>query len=423
MTSGDSGKYDHIQGVSSTDGWLRFSAAACCQAASPLRKTTMTGKCEVTNWENLRAHGRLYYSTYVAPDDACASVDRRAWATLCGAAAELAGGSCRTACDRTADEHSRARDRVCAASAFHDWWCVLCAQIPTASTKVVLADTVDIAPVAVGCWSWGDRPTWKWTPESEADDMDAFRTAIRSGINLFDTAEKYGNGESERLLGRFIARDKVRDKVAIATKFLPLPGKTNYSEVLLDALKNSLQRLGVDFVELYQVHPACAPECPALTRSCPVQVHGPIHQVSLNTIADALAEAVRQGWTKTVGVSNYSVEEMMTVYERLRDEHGIQLATNQVEFSLTRTLPLENGMVDACRDAGIVLLAYSPLGMGRLTGKYSASNPPPSGRRFSDYKMEELEPLLDTMRRIAQHHAVPVPAVALNWVMSKGTRG
>ncbi|CEO96784.1 NADP-dependent oxidoreductase domain-containing protein [Plasmodiophora brassicae] len=274
-------------------------------------------------------------------------------------------------------------------------------RIPTASTKVVLADTVDIAPVAVGCWSWGDRPTWKWTPESEADDMDAFRTAIRSGINLFDTAEKYGNGESERLLGRFIARDKVRDKVAIATKFLPLPGKTNYSEVLLDALKNSLQRLGVDFVELYQVH-------------------GPIHQVSLNTIADALAEAVRQGWTKTVGVSNYSVEEMMTVYERLRDEHGIQLATNQVEFSLTRTLPLENGMVDACRDAGIVLLAYSPLGMGRLTGKYSASNPPPSGRRFSDYKMEELEPLLDTMRRIAQHHAVPVPAVALNWVMSKG---
>lgn len=120
--------------------------------------------------------------------------------------------------------------------------------------------------------------------------------------------------------------------------------------------------------------------------------------------------------------------------------HGVQLASNQVEYSLLRTLPEDSGLFAAMKERGIALLACaspsflaqldhdisltahtdSPLGQGRLTGKYSAANPPPSGRRFSNMPMQELEPLLETMRTTAAKHDVPVSAVALNWVICKG---
>ena len=122
-------------------------------------------------------------------------------------------------------------------------------------------------------------------------------------------------------------------------------------------------------------------------------------------------------------------------------KHGVRLASNQVEYSLLRTLPEDSGLFAAMKERGIALLACkqlpsayppkfapdlsrdtvdSPLGQGRLTGKYSAANPPPSGRRFSNMPMEQLEPLLDTMRLIAAKYDVPVSAVALNWVIAKG---
>jgi aryl-alcohol dehydrogenase-like predicted oxidoreductase len=118
--------------------------------------------------------------------------------------------------------------------------------------------------------------------------------------------------------------------------------------------------------------------------------------------------------------------------------HGIQLASNQVEYSLLRTLPEDSGLFAAMKERGVALLACtypsaprrcshtdnenlkdSPLGQGRLTGKYSAANPPPSGRRFSNMPMAQLEPLLETMRTIGKKYDVPVSAVALNWVICK----
>lgn len=85
-----------------------------------------------------------------------------------------------------------------------------------------------------------------------------------------------------------------------------------------------------------------------------------------------------------------------------------------------RRLPESSGLLAACHERGIVPLAYSPLAQGRLSGKYSSSNPPPAGRRFSDYPMEQIDPLLSVMREIAERRGVPVSAVGLNWIMSKG---
>lgn len=139
-----------------------------------------------------------------------------------------------------------------------------------------------------------------------------------------------------------------------------------------------------------------------------------------------------------MGVSNYSTAETIKVYDCLQ-KHGIQLASNQVEYSLLRRTPETSGLIAECHKRNIAILGYSPLvscrtfrnrsitfvfisiqAMGRLTGKYSKANPPPSGRNFSNVSMDELEPMLVTMRRIAEQHNVSVSSVALNYVICKG---
>jgi aryl-alcohol dehydrogenase-like predicted oxidoreductase len=101
--------------------------------------------------------------------------------------------------------------------------------------------------------------------------------------------------------------------------------------------------------------------------------------------------------------------------------HGIPLATNQVEYSLLRTMPERDGLLAACRELGVTVLAYSPLGMGRLTGKYDAANPPPGRRNFSAFPMAEVEPVLAELRRIGAAHGGRTPSqVALNWIICKG---
>jgi len=141
--------------------------------------------------------------------------------------------------------------------------------------------------------------------------------------------------------------------------------------------------------------------------------------LSFYGIADALAESVKLGLVRTVGVSNYSIDQTVRMHAALA-KHGIQLASNQVEYSLIRRYPETSGLIAKCHELGVAVLAYSPLGQGRLSGKYSAANPPSSKRRFSNYPMEELAPLLAVMERLSKEHDKPMTAVALNYVMCKG---
>ncbi|CAF0988341.1 unnamed protein product [Rotaria sordida] len=272
--------------------------------------------------------------------------------------------------------------------------------IPTAETKIKLADSILISPLVLGTWAWGDKKTWNWNEEYDVKAKEAFDMSISKGINTFDTAEMYGKGESERCIARYKTNHPNAGDIVLATKFLPFPYRISYPSSLINALRASLERLQVNCVDLYQIH-------------------GPIHLRSIEVLADALAEAVKLGLTKTVGVSNYSTDEMIKMYDRLQT-HGIQLASNQVEFSLLRRLPETSGLIAECHKRSVAVLGYSPLAMGRLTGKYSAANPPPSGRHFSNINMNELEPILETMRRIANKYNVSVSSVALNYVICKG---
>jgi aryl-alcohol dehydrogenase-like predicted oxidoreductase len=262
------------------------------------------------------------------------------------------------------------------------------------------------APLGLGTWAWGDERTWGMGGYDAGLTTDtigqAWRTSLGAGVGLIDTAEVYGTGESERIIGALLAEHpEERESLVIATKFWPAPWKLNVRRALRASLEASLDRLGLDSVDLYQLH-------------------GPISLRSSDALADALAEVVDRGLVRAVGVSNYSIKEMTRIHGHLRDR-GVPLASNQVEFSLLRRRPETSGLLAACRDLGVVPIAYSPIGQGRLTGKYSAASPPPGNRNFSDHPMEQVDVVVAELRRIGERHDGRTPSqVALRWIIQKG---
>lgn len=273
--------------------------------------------------------------------------------------------------------------------------------------RVVFGDaTVPTAPLGVGTWAWGDKSTWGmggYDPSlNESTISEAWHTSIAAGVTLFDTAEVYGDGESERIIGKLIAEEATqRSNLVIATKFMPSPWKLNVRVALREALMGSLERLGVETIDLYQIH-------------------GPVSLRSHAAMAEALASVHEEGLVKAVGVSNYSIREMGSIHAELA-ARGVRLASNQIEFSPLRQRPESSGLLGACERLGVVPLAYSPLGQGRLTGKYSAANPPPGKRTFSAHPMEQVDRVVAELRRIGLAHEGRTPGqVALRWIITKG---
>ncbi|KAF3901717.1 hypothetical protein AA313_de0200134 [Arthrobotrys entomopaga] len=209
-----------------------------------------------------------------------------------------------------------------------------------------------------------DVPARSWDYQESRDlpgIKEVWSQLNKAKLGFYDTAEGYGNTENEKIMGRLLKDTPEADRkdIIIATK-------------------------------------------------------------CIEGIAKQLAECVDLGLTKTVGVSNYNKEQMIRMHDALA-KYGVPLASNQIEFNLLRRVPESSGLLAACHERGIVPLAYSPLAMGRLTGKYNSKNPPPSGRIYGNQSWEKIDPLLDAMKEIGDKHGVPLSAVALNWTMCKGT--
>jgi aryl-alcohol dehydrogenase-like predicted oxidoreductase len=275
--------------------------------------------------------------------------------------------------------------------------------VNTILEATTLGKTDVIVPqMGVGAWAWGDRMIWGYGRDyAEADVREAFDASLEAGINFFDTAEIYGQGRSEKLLGAFIPQTK--QPVIVATKFMPFPWRLRKKD-LHNALQRSLERLGLERVDLYQIH-------------------FPMPIVPLERWAEALADVVEAGLVRAVGVSNYSEQQMRRTYSVLA-KRGIPLASNQVDYSLMNRKVERNGLLKACRELNITLIAYSPLAQGMLTGKYSPERPPTGvrGRRYNRAFLERSEPLIRQLREIGQAHDGKSPSqVALNWCICKGT--
>jgi aryl-alcohol dehydrogenase-like predicted oxidoreductase len=254
--------------------------------------------------------------------------------------------------------------------------------------------------MGLGAWQWGDRIVWQYGHGYGVEDVQqAFQTAIHEGIYFIDTAELYGNGLSERLLGRFLK--ETEQPVLIATKFFPLPWRFRKA-ALPRALKGSLARMGIENVDLYQIH-------------------WPSPLMSTETMMEGMAECVKSGLARTAGVSNFGPSRMVAAYSALA-RHNIPLASNQVHYSLLNREVEKNGTLARCKELGIRLIAYSPLEKGLLTGKYSSDSPPPGSRtRMYTNLIGRIQLLLKLMTQIGQDHGGKSNAqVALNWVICKG---
>ena len=269
------------------------------------------------------------------------------------------------------------------------------------STKL-LANNVVVPSLGIGTWSWGDRLFWGYGSDyGEAEVEKAFEAAVEKGATFFDTAEVYGLGESEKLIGRFLKRTS--QPVQVATKYFPLPWRFNGQSVA-DTLSDSLKRLQVEQVALYQVHMPFS------------------FLMSQKTLMEALAQEVKRGRILTVGVSNYSAEQMQEAHDLLA-QYGVPLAVNQMRYSLLTRKIEQNGILELARKLGITILAYSPLDQGLLTGKYTPENSSiVQGARkldpkFSTAGLSKLEPVVSKLKQLGDKYDKTPAQIALNWLV------
>lgn len=255
--------------------------------------------------------------------------------------------------------------------------------------------------MGLGTWAWGKGPVWEFGKGyTEQDLRETFRASLNAGVNLFDTAEVYGDGESETFLGKFI-KEQPNEKIFVATKFAPYPWKVTTSK-FLKALKDSLSRLSLSSVDLYQIHWFSPPR-------------------STKGWMESMAMAVKEGLAKEVGVSNYGFDQMRRAQDALT-KHGVPLASNQMQYSLVRRKNEFNGLLEECKKTGVRFIAYSPLGMGMLSGKYSPQNPPSGPRRLFYFgQLGRIQALVQKLKELGvAHGGKTVNQVALNWVICKG---
>jgi aryl-alcohol dehydrogenase-like predicted oxidoreductase len=258
--------------------------------------------------------------------------------------------------------------------------------------------------MGVGAMVWGQpKGMARWTPaqlsygpsHGTAEEEEALKVSLDAGVNLVDTAEMYSGGFAERRVGE-LARGK---DVLIATKFPPSP--FSREDAFPKALQDSLARLDRSSIELYQHH-------------------FPSNRISIPKLMNLMADAVEAGKVKTVGVSNYSAEQMRLAHAELA-KRGIPLASNQVQYSLLYRKPEVDGVLDACRELGITLIAYSPLAQGALTGKYSPETKASGLRRFlpnfNRKAMETVQPVVELLRQIGDRYGKTPSQVALRWLI------
>lgn len=277
-----------------------------------------------------------------------------------------------------------------------------------------------VPAIGIGIAAWGFPLMGYGKTYGKEDLYAAYTACLDAGCNYFDTAESYAKGESERLLGEF--RQKDGREIIIATKHKP----TDDPRRLLTSLRESMRRLRTERIDLYQLHYPPAKE-------------------RIDEFMDAMAEAVKSGLVRAVGVSNFNAERMKRAYDRLA-HHGIALASNQVFYHLLERRAEANGVLALCRSLDVALIPFSPMAQGLLTGKFRNGGQKATLSQKVYFRLQQLdmfkedvekksmlrkllktpevvkiaklEPLFQTMEEIASAHGATVPQVALNWLLA-----
>lgn len=257
--------------------------------------------------------------------------------------------------------------------------------------------------IALGTWSWGtgaaggDQVFGNQLSTEELKPV--FSAAIEAGLNLWDTALVYGMGASEKILGEFVKQYK-REDLIISTKFTPqIVGAfgNNVSEMF----DFSSQNLHTDYMDIYWIH----------------------NPADVETWTLQLLPLLKSGKVKSVGVSNHNLSQIKRANEILGSE-GFKVSAVQNHFSLLYRSSEDAGILDYCKENGIIFFAYMVLEQGALSGKYDTQHPLPAGsQRGETYNplLPQIENLISAMKVMSEKHGVGAPQIAVAWAIAKGT--
>jgi aryl-alcohol dehydrogenase-like predicted oxidoreductase len=250
-----------------------------------------------------------------------------------------------------------------------------------------------LSVIGLGTWQFGSKEWGYGQDYARNESGQILERALDLGINLIDTAEIYGRGESERIVGKFL--DGRRKEAFVASKVLPVAPTAKYVEKHGRA---SAARLGIDTIDLFQIH-------------------WPNPAVPISQQMDGMRRLQRAGIIGAVGVSNFSLARWKAAEAAL----GTPVLSNQVQYSLVARKP-DGELVPYAQRNDRLVIAYSPLGMGLLSGRYDADHPPTGSARlnnplFLPDNLERARPLIDAVREIATAHDATPTQVALAWVV------
>ena len=254
-----------------------------------------------------------------------------------------------------------------------------------------------LSRIGLGTWQFGSRE-WGYGDAYSGEAARIVARAVELGITVIDTAEAYGFGESERIVGAALREHDLRDQVYVATKIFPI---LPIAPVVENRGRASAERLGVATIDLYQVH----------------QPNPVVKDAQTMPGMRRLQEA---GVVADVGVSNYSLARWKEAERQL----GSTVLSNQVEFSLA-CMDVLDDLVPYAASQGRVVIAWSPLGQGFLSGRYDADNRPANGVRnlnplFLPESFEAARGLLGTLREVAEAHDASMSQTALAWLLHQG---
>lgn len=256
-----------------------------------------------------------------------------------------------------------------------------------------------VSAVGLGCNNFGKRI-------DAAQTERVVHAALDAGINFFDTADRYSAGTSEEYLGRAL-RGRRHDAI-IATKFGKQVGDVPASATaayIRSAAEASLRRLGVDHIDLYQIHE-------------------PHPDVPIAETLGALDELVRAGRVRAIGCSNFSAQQIEEAETVARESGGVRFVSVQNEYNLLTRDPEHDGVLDACARHDLALLPFFPLASGLLTGKYRLGRPAPENTRISSGWLDKhhTQQNLETVERliaVAESQGRTLLELAFAWLLRR----
>ncbi|MBQ9409589.1 MAG: aldo/keto reductase, partial [Clostridia bacterium] len=254
--------------------------------------------------------------------------------------------------------------------------------------------------IALGAWAWGNDGTFG-SNFNAASLRPIFETAMKHGLNLWDTAYAYGMGTSEKVLASFL-EGLPRASYLISDKFTPQCADASNPNAMRDMIEMQQRLMGLDSFDIYWIH----------------NVWGAPHWTE-----EVAKYCAGRADAPMIGVSNHNLAEIKQADEILR-AHGLRLSAVQNHYSLINRSSEDSGILAYCRENGIVFFSYMVLEQGALSGKYDTHHPMPEGSdRAAIYNpvLGQLEALNAAMQKLADKYGVAVAQIPVAWAIAKGT--